>query len=343
MTPAPNDRVNYLLPSAPEMGAPVRVAPGVQWLRVPLPFALNHINLWLLADGAGYTIVDTGIGSNTIRAIWETVLREYLADKPIVKIIVTHHHPDHAGNAQWLAERCGAPVWMTEAEFLKTHAMHGPVGGHEKVVELFRRHGLSPERLALQQIRGNGYTRLVPTVPATFQRMLEGDRLDVDGHLWRVITGYGHTPEHAALYCADLNVLISGDQVLPRITANVSVWAYQPEENPLKRYLESLERFEPLPEDTLVLPSHDLVFHGLHARMRQIRAHHEARLDDVQAACTSARTAAELVPVLFKRALDDHQMMFAMGETIAHLHYLLYQGKIQRQLGADGILRFRAQ
>jgi len=170
---------------------------------------------------------------------------------------------------------------------------------------------------------------------------MHGDRLTIGGHDWEVITVFGHAPEHAALWCAALEVLISGDQVLPRITTNVGVWGNQPEANPLALFLDSLGRFAHLPPGARVLPSHDRVFHGLHARIAQLHEHHASRLDRLLEGCRERPlTAFEALPLLFKRKLDEHQMGFAMGEAIAHLHYLHAQGKVRREAGADGVRRF---
>ena len=172
--------------------------------------------------------------------------------------------------------------------------------------------------------------------------MMEGDRIAIGGREWEVVTVFGHAPEHAALWCASLNVLISGDQVLPRITTNVGVWGNQPEANPLALFLDSLGRFAHLPADALVLPSHDRVFHGLHARIAQLREHHERRLERLLAGCARPITAFDALPLLFKRQLDDHQVVFAMGESIAHLHYLHAQGKVRREIDAAGVRRYVA-
>ena len=326
----------------PEPGEFIDVAPGIRWIRMPLPFALDHINLWLIEDGAGWAIVDTGYGVEATWELWEKHFAGTMDGRPVTRIIVTHYHPDHVGSAGWLQERTGAPVWMTEAEFLSAHAVREGNAGwtRETGNALFKSHGLDIQRLDAQAARGNAYRRGVPTLPPTYRRLLDGDVLSIGGHGWRVATTYGHAPEHATLYCADLGVLISGDQILPRITTNVGVHGNQPEGDPLRLFLDSFDKFRSLPAATLVLPSHDRVFRGLHERIAQLRAHHDARLDEVFAACAEPRTATEILPVLFRRALDDHQLMFAMGEAIAHLNYLFHAGRLQRTSDTEGVLRF---
>jgi len=309
---------------------------------MPLPFALDHINLWLLEDGDGWTLVDTGFGVQATWDLWEKLFAGAMAGRPVKNVVVTHYHPDHVGSAAWLVERTGAPFWMTAAEYLSAHAAHDDFGGFdaENTIDLFVRNGLDPAAVPERTRKGKGYARGVPSIPKRYRRMMHGDRLAIGGHDWEVITVFGHAPEHAALWCESLGVLISGDQVLPRITTNVAVWGNQPEANPLKLFLESLGRFSHLPHHTLVLPSHDRVFHGLHKRIAELRDHHERRLERLLAGCARPITAFEALPLLFKRKLDDHQMVFAMGEAIAHLHYLHYRGEVRREIDAAGVRRY---
>jgi glyoxylase-like metal-dependent hydrolase (beta-lactamase superfamily II) len=317
----------------------VSVAPGVRWLRLPLPFRLDHINLWLIEDEQGWTVVDTGIGLTDSRALWEQVLRDELGGRPVTRIVVTHFHPDHMGNAQWLAERFGVDLWCTQAEWMVTQlARLG--AGEARRLEHYRRNGVQGEALAQLRERGNHYPRVVPTVAPDFRGLRDGDALTIGGRRWDILTVFGHSPEQATLHCPELGVLISGDQVLPRITTNVSVASEQPRGNPLRLYLESIRRYDSLAADTLVLPSHNLPFRGLHARLRQLARHHEERLARTHALLDGPRSGAELVPELFARDLDTHQLGFAIGETLAHLHYLEAQGRARRLTGEDGVHRF---
>jgi glyoxylase-like metal-dependent hydrolase (beta-lactamase superfamily II) len=264
-----------------------------------------------------------------------------MAGRPVKNVVVTHYHPDHVGSAGWLVERTGAPFWMTTSEYLSAHAAHDDVAGFDRqnTVDLFVANGVDPATVPESMRKVNGYVRGVPTVPKRYRRMMHGDKLAIGGHEWEVITVFGHAPEHAALWCASGNVLISGDQVLPRITSNVSVWGNQPEANPLAAFLGSLSRFAHLPGDALVLPSHEHVFHGLHARIAQLHIHHDERLARLLEGCAQPLTAFEALPLLFRRKLDPHQLMFAMGEAIAHLHYLEAQGKLRRSVDG-GVRRF---
>jgi glyoxylase-like metal-dependent hydrolase (beta-lactamase superfamily II) len=318
------------------------VAPGVLWLRMPLPFALNHINLWLLRDGPGWTAVDCGIGLDDTRIHWEKILTEVVGSAGLSRVLVTHFHPDHFGNAGWLTQRFGVPLWMTETEYLTAHAQYQSVAGFgsEATAFLFAGHGLDAERVSGISGRGNSYRKVVGEPPTRFVRMLDGDDIRIGAHDWRVIVGYGHAPEHAALYCEPLGVLISGDMLLPKISTNVSVWPTKPDSDPLKLFLRSIDRFGGLPQATLVLPSHGLPFRGAHQRVQMLHEHHRDRLAEVLESCTRPSSAADLLPVLFRRTLDTHQTFFAMGESIAHLNHLWLQGKLARSRGPDGIYRF---
>jgi glyoxylase-like metal-dependent hydrolase (beta-lactamase superfamily II) len=328
---------------APAPGTVRELAPGVLWLRMALPFALDHINLWLLADGEGWTIVDTGLGDAPTRARWEEIFAGVIGARPARRVLVTHYHPDHAGNAGWLCARFAAPLWMAQAEFLTAHAVREGVAGYVPggTLALFRAHGLDDARFAQMATRGNIYRRQVPEFPDSYRRIMDGERIVIGKRSWRVIAGYGHAPEHASLHCEELGLCISGDMLLPSISTNVSVWAIDPEGDPLGQFLHSIQRFRELPAETLVLPSHGLPFRGAHQRVRQLEAHHEARLAELTEACAEApRSAAEVLELLFRRKLDAHQMFFAMGEAIAHLHFLERAGKLRRAVGADGVTRF---
>ncbi|MFP5400241.1 MAG: MBL fold metallo-hydrolase [Gammaproteobacteria bacterium] len=345
-------RLHYPLGDAlPAPGAVLEVAPGLRWVRMALPFALDHVNLWLLRDRAddgreGWAIVDCGITSDATRAAWERVFAQGLDGLPVLRVIVTHMHPDHIGLAHWLTERWGARLWISATDFHAARiGSRSTTGfGGESAAAFFAAHGLSdPDAVAKVRARAGYYPSLVPAVPAQYRRLIDGQLPRIGDHAWRCIAGYGHAPEHIALHCAELGALVSGDMVLPRISTNVSVYDAEPEADPLPMYLASLERLRALPADTLVLPSHGRPFIGLHARIDQLHAHHDARLADTLAACRTRPTSAhDLLPVLFGRALDLHQTTFAMGEAIAHLHALWHAGRLERRQGDDGIWRFAA-
>jgi glyoxylase-like metal-dependent hydrolase (beta-lactamase superfamily II) len=333
----------YPFAEPPAPGSTREVAPGVHWLRMALPFALDHINLWLLEDDDGWTIVDSGLGDERTRTTWEQVFANTLGGKPVKRVLITHYHPDHAGNAAWLCERFKAPLWMARAEFLTVHAARGGSAGYspEAQMALFLANGMDEASGKELLSRGGLYRKMVPDFPLSHRRLHEGETIEIGGRAWRVIVGFGHAPEHVSLHCEALNVLIAGDMLLPRISTNIAVRPIDPFSNPLKLFLDSIRRYKELPQDVLVLPSHGLPFRGAHARIAQLEAHHAERLEALEKACAgSPRSASDVLEVLFKRKLDTSQIFFALGESIAHLHYLQHEGRVRRTVGADGVARF---
>lgn len=338
----------------PEAGRKIEIAPGVYWIRMPLPFALNHINLWLLRDRyegrEGWTAVDCGLTNDTIIGLWQQVIANELDGLPIVRVLVTHTHPDHIGLAHWLTEVCDpqhpAPLWMTHGEYAAGRVVSSKLPGSDSqgTLKHYLRHGLSDAGLIdkLGSRKGN-FEMYVPRMPLSFRRMMDGQSIPIGNRTWRVIVGTGHSPEHAALYADEGHIMISGDMLLPRISTNVSVHPMEPEANPVQWFLDSLGKFEPLPEDTFVLPSHGKPFRKHRVRIAQLRTHHADRLDAVRKACRERpTTAVDILPILFERTLDSYQFTFAMGEAIAHLHALWFGGEIRRDLGDDGVYRFSA-
>ena len=338
--------------TVPAPGRTHEIAPGVRWVRMGLPFALDHINLWLLRDEqdgrAGWTIVDCGITNDATRAAWEQVFAEELDGLPVVRVIVTHMHPDHIGLAHWLTERWQCRLWISATDFnAATVASRSTTGfGGAGAAMFMASHGLTdPDSVEKVKARANYYASMVPHVPARFRRLMDGDVVSIGPANakddWACIAGYGHAPEHMSLHCAARGLLISGDMVLPRISTNVSVIDQEPEADPLPLYLASIERLRALPADTLVLPSHGKPFRGLHERIDQLAAHHDERFAELLAACASGpKSAAELLSVLFHRKLDLHQTTFAMGESVAHLNALWHAGRLKRTMDADGVYRF---
>jgi glyoxylase-like metal-dependent hydrolase (beta-lactamase superfamily II) len=337
--------MRYPYDDAPPPGTVTEVARGVRWLRMPLPFALNHINLWLLDDGPGWTAVDTGIDMPNTREIWERIFATALDSKPIHRIIVTHFHPDHIGLAGWLARRWNAPLWISEREWLYGRNSSLDLDHEAFVAEclpFYRRAGIASEALDIMAERGNAFTKRVSSIPRSFRRISDGDDIAIGGRSWRVITGQGHAPEHSCLLCPELGLFIAGDQVLPRISPNVSCWPTEPDADPLTQFLESLATLRrAVPPETLILPSHGLPFYGLQPRVDQLAEHHAARLAELETACAEPRSTMDIVPVLFRRKLDAQQLGFAVGEAVAHLNHLVARGRLTRIEDADGIYRYQ--
>jgi len=326
----------------PDPGTAMELAPGVRWIRMPLPYALNHINLWLLEDGEGkWCAVDTGMDMGDVKLHWQQLIAHY----PLSRQIVTHYHPDHLGLSAWLEEQTGAGLSMTHGEYLTAQAFANEIGNYspQATAALFRRHGLATDRLAALEQRGNAYRRAVPAIPLSYTVLRENEQVRIGAHDWRVIIGHGHCPEHAALYCETLGILIGGDMMLPSISTNVAVFAPNPDEDSLSDFLTSIRRFNDLPEDTLALPSHGRPFRGIHSRVAALEKHHADRCADLVAACRQQpHTAASLLPILFQRDITDpHQTFFAMSEAIAHLNHLQQRDQLQRS-DEDGVLHYRA-
>lgn len=320
------------------------MADGVFWVSTPLPFAgLRQVNLWLLKDGDGWTMVDCGFGYEAARAVIAAAWRETLGEAGITRLVVTHYHPDHIGNSAWISERWGVRPFMTEGEWsAATVAIRDKRDDAvARRVGFYRAHGLDEGRLAVLKNGATFYSTGV-RLPPSFQRLSDGDGLTIGADRWTIVVGEGHSPEHAALYCADRRLLISGDQILPTITTNISVWPTEPDSDPLNLFLRSCRRFaELLHPDTLVLPSHRLPFRNVHRRLEALARHHEERLDLILRSTDREIAAADLIDVLFPRKLDGHQMGFAMGEAIAHLNHLVTRGRMERVTDGSGATRYR--
>lgn len=333
----------YPFDGVPTHGEIREVGPGVLWVRMPLPFKLDHINLWLLEEEDGWTVVDTGIACEETRTAWERILATRCAGKPLRRMIVTHFHPDHVGLAGWMAERFGAVLWMPLAEWAIARVLGA--GRSATAEEGYRRFyeaaGFGPDLMELVAERSGNYATRISPIPFAVRRIEDGEIIAIGGRDWRVMMGGGHSYEHASLYCEELGILIAGDQILPQITPNVSVWPSEPEADPLRHFLASLEIFRRLPDDTLVLPGHRRPFVGLHGRLDAVAAHHDERLARTWEACAVPRTGLEVLRVLFERKLDDHQVFFAIGESLAHLHFLVGRGHLERRRGADGVHLFQ--
>ncbi len=325
MSSAAPTAVRYLSPPVP-LGEPVAVAPGIFWLRLPLPFALDHVNVWLMDDGdAGWTLIDAGVRDERSIAIWQGLLDGFLAEKPIRRIIATHFHPDHVGLCGWLAERLDTAFFASRTEWLQARLLAIDTSeGYARAGRSFdEAAGLPAEQIALRFERGNRYRHNVSVPPPAYTRLAAGDTLVMAGSRWQVMIGEGHSPEMLTFWSAEREILIAADQILPRISPVVAVWPPTPDADPLAEFLGSLQHYLELPATTLVLPSHDAPYHGLHERVQALVQHHEQRLDLTLRACAEPATVVEVMGKLFRRKFDLHQLGFALGETMAHINHLL--------------------
>lgn len=328
-----------LLPDPPAPGASLEIVPGVHWLRMPLPFALDHINLWAIEDGPGWVIIDTGISHPSSIAMWERILREDLGGKPITRVIVTHLHADHAGLAGWLVERFDCPLLMTRTEYLAAQSLIAGTGDKFAFHDFFRAAGWQTEEVDALANRRRTIARFYAPLPGSFHRLSDGGELMIGGRLWRVIAGGGHSPEHACLHCPELDLFISGDKVLPSISSNISVDVQEPDANPLAEWFETLTRIRSaVPDSVLVLPSHGRCFRGLHGRIDALVQDQRAALSRLLEALTMPRRVDEVFGVLFSRPIlrtDISQRSLATGEALALLNHLVARQRVQRTCGTD--------
>lgn len=333
----PPDVLKYPFEPPKSDGSFVEIAPDLLWMRMPMPMSLDHINVYLLRDGEGWALVDTGLGIPQTFELWEKIFAQTLAGQPLTRVICTHCHYDHAGAAWWLQERFNVPLYMTYGEFMMLRSLMAPPPDPlpQSHIDFYRHAGVTEEELdkMLVAMRKDPF---MPKPPASYQRIRPGDELCIGAHRWKVVLGEGHSPEHACLYNEAQGILLAGDQVLPRITSNVMVSPIEPEGNPLRNWLDSLQRLQQLPSDTLVLPSHQGVFYGLHERLAQIREHHEHQFDLIEQHLREVgqATATQLMHVLFPRLRGPVDRLMALGETIAHLNLLKHEGVLIRHLVA---------
>lgn len=339
--------LTYPYPDHPAPGELLTVAPGVHWLTMPMGgSSLNHINLYVLDDGDGCFIVDTGLPLKDVQRLWQEFFATELKGRPVKGVICTHMHPDHVGNATLITDQFHCPLYMTRAEYYQSRAFSAGGPGHHSSwqgEQFYQRAGMPQDYLKMLQRMwekrsDDGFS--MPAMPTGYQRLEDGDVLTIGGRDWAVMVGSGHSPEHACLHCKGLGILLSGDQILPVITSNVSVHPTEPDADPLRVWLESHDHFMTLPVDTLVLPAHNLPFYGVRERLRELINHHEDRMLAIEEHCVEPKLAKDLLPVLFKRDLDPRQMMMALGEAIAHLHLLMHRNRIERSLAEDGRYHF---
>lgn len=326
-------------------GGLVEVADGILWTQFPLPFALNHINVYFIRDGDGWAVVDTGIGDERTYGLWREIVSQRLPGGKLTRLIVTHFHPDHIGAGSWLIDEYKLPLYMSRSEYLYNLVLHR---SDETVIDTYREfytlRGLEPAKAEAILKAGHDYTDRTSPMPPVYHALEDGDVLDIGGRPFEVLTGGGHSWDMLMLLQRDANVLIVADQVLPKISPNISVVALEPDNDPLGIYLRSIARVaRKVPEGVLALPGHRLPFVGLHDRIRELTHHHSLRCDEIVEACRgSAHSAAELVPVLFFEGMDTQQTSFAFCEIVAHLNYLVQRGRM-REVMDGGILKYVSQ
>ncbi len=340
-TPEPV-QTGFPFPEPPAPGTLLEVAPGVLWARFSLPFLLNHVNVFLVEDNGGWAVFDTGIGLDDTKAAWEQILAGPLRGTKITRIVCSHYHPDHLGLVGWLTDRFACPLSMSRTEYLMTLVLQNRAFASNQ--HFYAERGLAGDAAAKVATGGHGYLRLVTGLPTQFDRLTAGETLRIGGRDFEIFTGGGHSPEQAMLLCRANRLFFAADQVLTKISPNISVHALEPEADPLGDYLASLAQLhDVIPGDVLTLPGHHVPFTGLHGRLAELAQHHASRCDLIADSCrTEPRTAGELLPVIFKRDMDPHQTGFAFGEVVAHVNYMRKRGELTQERGDDGILWVRA-
>jgi glyoxylase-like metal-dependent hydrolase (beta-lactamase superfamily II) len=339
-----DDPLTYPFPDMPKPGEVKEVAQDVFWVRMPMPGRLDHINVWLLRDYDGWTIVDTGLNREDIRKWWEQVFDRHLDGKPVTRIISTHMHGDHTGLAGWLAQRWGVELWMSRTDFVmcKLMAADGPSDLPDDALRFYHRAGFSEKRLDEYKSRFGQFGASISPLPAGFHRIKDGEYIDIGGREWRVVVGRGHSPEHVCLYCPELKVIIGGDQILPRITPNVSVNPSEPGANPLKEWLDSCVHLrELLPSNLLVLPAHQDLYYGVEDRLTALIQFHENALNQLYDLCKEPKRSVDVFEAIFKSEITEWTYFMATGESIAHINCALARRMLVTEEDKDGVAWYR--
>jgi len=337
----------YPFEAPPPRGRTLEVAPGVHWIRMPLPYALDHINLWALDDGEGWAIVDTGVSNDKTATVWRELFANAPDQRPVTRVFVTHMHPDHVGMAGWLTRKFGVRLWMTRLEYLTCRVTVSDTGREAPTdgTAFYRRAGWSDAAIESYRVRFGNFGKHIHVLPDSYRRLHDGEALPIGAHTWRVIVGNGHSPEHACLYCPELKVLISGDQVLPRISSNVSVYPIEPDADPMSDWLASLAKLKhEVPDDVLVLPAHNECFRGLHARIDSLAHGQQVALDRLRRSLSEPKRAIDVFGALFARPIGEADVPLlgmATGESVACLNHLMHRGEIKRDIDGDGIAWYR--
>ncbi len=338
--------LRFFVDNAPAIGEVTPITDDVFWVRMSLPMkGLDHINLYFLRDGDSWAVVDTGIGSRDTMDIWQTVFDTYMGGQPVSRVIVTHLHPDHSGLAGWMCRKFDAPLLMTRDEYFLCRLMAADTGNPapREGIEFYERAGFDDEQIEHYKSKFGGFGKAISPMPHGYQRLQDGQSLTIDGRKWIIIVGSGHSPEHACLWCEELGICLTGDQLLPNISSNVSVWPTEPECNPLEYWIDSCKKLKrTLPENTLICPAHGIPFVGAHRRLDKLISHHERSLDRLYDYCRKPVLATEVFSILFRRPINDNNRIMSVGESLAHLNCLVRRHKMTRRINDAGQYTYKS-
>ena len=337
--------ISFPFDTPPEPGKALEITEGVLWIRMPMPFVLDHINIFAIADGEGWAIVDTGLETRTSAGMWRDLLAGPLQGRPVTRVIATHMHPDHIGMAGWLTRRFNCRLWMTRLEYLNCRMLVGDTlrQAPDDAINFCIAAGWDEDAIDDYRTIFGGYGKFVHPLPDSFKRIREGETLLIGEHEWKIVVGSGHSPEHACFYCPDLKLFISGDQVIPGISSNISVYPSEPDANPMRGWLTSLAHVrDSVPDDVLVLPSHKTCFYGLHARVNALLEEHHTDFGKLLESLREPKRAIDVFDSLFSRQILGTDLLnMATGESVANLNYLESLGQISHTIDADGVAWFQ--
>ena len=332
--------IHYPHETPPAKGTAREIADGILWIRLSMPLGLDHVNVYALREPNGWTVIDTGLDTKLNRREWAAIVKDDLRGDPILRVVVTHHHPDHVGLAGWFMAQ-GAELLMTRTAWLTARMLtldEEPTPSPE-AVSFWRGAGMDEALLSKRlDNRPFNFCDTVYPLPLGFTRLEEGAVHRLGGRDWVVHLGQGHAPDHATLWCQDAPLVLAGDQLLPSISPNLGVYPTEPMADPVAEWLESCARFETMArEDHLVLPGHKLPYYGLPARLAQLSDYHHGALARLREHLRAEpRTAVDCFAPLFKRQIDEATYGLAMVEAVAHLNHLYHLGEVAREMDARG-------